>query len=255
MSINWFETVSIIINFFILLFILQKLFYKPVIKVMAERQARIDESLSMAKEKEEEANALIASYEDKLKHVEKTKEDIFSKAKEEAKDKKKQWLETYQEEAKVKRQHYFDELLEEKQTFSASLQDQMVTGAIDVASKLLDDTKNQDWEQSLFQALTKKLKNYDFPDPIKEMVTDDHKLVFVSATSINEEQKKTLERALSESSVQSDSLSYKEDPSLILGYELQMPSYTIYASIRNYLSNSEEKLSALLDRTPFDEEK
>lgn len=254
MSINWFEIVSYVINFFVLLFILQKIFYKPVIKIMAERQARIDESLASALGKEEEAKELMKSYKEKLKQVDKTKDNILKEAKIEAKQRKEQWLIQYQEEATEKRQHYFNELVEEKETFSAALQDQMVLGAIDIASGLLDETKTNDWEESLFSSLISKLKSYEFPAPLEEMASDESKLVFVSAHEVSEDKKNALEKALTESEFRKESLQYKEDESLVLGYELQTPSHTIYANVKNYLENSKEKLSSLLDRTVYDEE-
>lgn len=254
MNINWFTIVSIIINFFILLFILQKIFYKPVIKIMAERQERIDESLSSAKAKEEEAGQLIKSYEEKLTQTKKIRENILKDAKKEAKEKKEQWLIQYQEEAQVKRQHYFDELVEDKESFSMALQEQMVQGAIDVASGLLEDTKTIVWEESLFYSLTRKLKSYDFPAPLQEMASKEIKVVLVHAHELDEPKKSQLTEALIQSPFPPESLIYKHDTSLILGYELQLPTHTIYSSVKSYLENAEDKLSSLLDRSIYDEE-
>lgn len=254
MNIDWFEIVFIVINFFILLFILQKIFYKPVLKVMAERQTRIDENLASAKRKEDEAENLIKSYVDKLNSLEKTKETLLREARAEAMEKKRKWLEVYQAEAHEKRQHYLNEVEEERETFATALQEQMVSGALSVASKLLEETKNEDWDQRLFFALIEKLKIYNFPKPLKELTRGESKLLLLSAEPLNEKKKKLLQDALLQSPFLPDSLTYREDSSLILGYELQMPSHTIYASIKNHLKNSQENLTALLDRTPYDEE-
>ena len=53
LSINLSELVLTIISFFLLLFLLNKFLYTPVLKFMRERQARIDAGL----EKERAANA------------------------------------------------------------------------------------------------------------------------------------------------------------------------------------------------------
>jgi len=62
MNINWFEIIAQIVNFFILLFILKKLFYKPVIKAMKDREERIDNIREEATKKREEADELIQQY-------------------------------------------------------------------------------------------------------------------------------------------------------------------------------------------------
>ena len=54
-SINISELIWTVINFFLLLFLLNRFLYKPVISFMEERQARIDAKLR----EEEEAKARI----------------------------------------------------------------------------------------------------------------------------------------------------------------------------------------------------
>lgn len=74
LSINLSELVLTIISFFLLLFLLNKFLYTPVLKFMRERQARIDAGL----EKERAANAEAAENE-------KCIEDAKTQRREEAK--------------------------------------------------------------------------------------------------------------------------------------------------------------------------
>ena len=62
LSINLSELVLTIISFFLLLFLLNKFLYTPVLKFMRERQARIDAGL----EKERTANAEAAENEKRI---------------------------------------------------------------------------------------------------------------------------------------------------------------------------------------------
>lgn len=74
LSINLSELVLTIISFFLLLFLLNKFLYTPVLKFMRERQARIDAGL----EKECAANAEAAENEKRI-------EDAKTQRREEAK--------------------------------------------------------------------------------------------------------------------------------------------------------------------------
>lgn len=74
LSINLSELVLTIISFFLLLFLLNKFLYTPVLKFMCERQARIDAGL----EKERAANAEAAENEKRI-------EDAKTQRREEAK--------------------------------------------------------------------------------------------------------------------------------------------------------------------------
>ena len=74
LSINLTELVLTIISFFLMLFLLNKFLYTPVLKFMRERQARIDAGL----EKERAANAEAAENEKRI-------EDAKTQRREEAK--------------------------------------------------------------------------------------------------------------------------------------------------------------------------
>ena len=65
LSINLSELVLTIISFFLLLFLLNKFLYTPVLKFMRERQARIDAGL----EKERAANAEAAENEKRIEEA------------------------------------------------------------------------------------------------------------------------------------------------------------------------------------------
>ena len=69
MQIEWFEIIAMIINFFLTLFILQKLLYKPVVKAMDERQERIQKAQIEAEAKMEDAKKLISDYDKKIADI------------------------------------------------------------------------------------------------------------------------------------------------------------------------------------------
>lgn len=80
MQINWFEITAQVINFFIILFILQKFFYGPVMDVMEKRQKKIQESLMKADRKMEEAKKLITEYNEKIANIDKERGNILGNA-------------------------------------------------------------------------------------------------------------------------------------------------------------------------------
>lgn len=71
-----------IINIFVLLFILKKFLFKPVMRVIEEREKMINDQFSQAKDAQDKADSMQKEYEQKLKDARKEAEDILSKAKE-----------------------------------------------------------------------------------------------------------------------------------------------------------------------------
>ena len=51
MSIDWFEILAQIFNFFILLFLLNKFLFKPIMVAMEKREAEIEDTVETANEK------------------------------------------------------------------------------------------------------------------------------------------------------------------------------------------------------------
>ena len=65
-SINIWQILISLCNLLILFLVLKKFLYKPVMKVMAERQSKIDTQINDAKQDRTAAEAMRAEYEEKL---------------------------------------------------------------------------------------------------------------------------------------------------------------------------------------------
>lgn len=71
----------IVLNLLILLALMKKFLYKPVLGVIAKRQELIDSQFARAKECEEEAKQLKAQYEESLSHAKTAQEQMLKEAK------------------------------------------------------------------------------------------------------------------------------------------------------------------------------
>lgn len=80
-----FNLVWNIVNFIILYLLLKHFLIKPVMAVMNQRQAMIDESISRARNTESEANTLKSQYEEKLSASAAEGERLLAEAKAETK--------------------------------------------------------------------------------------------------------------------------------------------------------------------------
>ena len=66
MELNWSTFILEIINFLVLVWILKHFFYKPVLEVIARRQAGIDKKLAEAKDLQASAEQLQSQYQGRL---------------------------------------------------------------------------------------------------------------------------------------------------------------------------------------------
>lgn len=248
MNINWFEIIAQIINFFILLFILQKLFYKPVIKAMEERQQGIRDIRDEADRKKKEADALIQEYKSNLKTFEENKAEEMNKAIKEADEKKEKIIESYMKEADAKRESYINEVKEEKEYFLHELRSTLGKSSIIIASKILKTISEEDLTEKIFEVFIKKIESLEKEKLEEEIKLDGEKIVLISSVALSEEQKNRFNNAISEKLDYSIAIDYEVDEHLIMGFELNLESLTVHTNIENYLREAEDNIKKILDK-------
>lgn len=83
MQLNWTTFLLEIVNFLILIWILKRFLYKPVLEAIARRKAAIDKTLSDAKARQDEARTLEEQYRNRLAAWENEKAQLRTKLQEE----------------------------------------------------------------------------------------------------------------------------------------------------------------------------
>ncbi len=241
MNISWFEIIAQIINFFIILFLLQKLLYKPILNVMAARQERIQKSQIEADEKMDEAEKLMNQYNKKMADIQKEKQDIMDGARKEAEEKKEALLENYRQEAESKRNAYLKEIDDEKERFIANLRKKLGSGAVAIASHIVSTVSSKDLDKEVFQRFVANLKDLGQEIPNMESL-DEETIDIYSARELSDDEKKTVEDVLNKQIQHIQQIEYRIDPDLIVGYEMHLQTYTVHASVKNYLDEIEQDI-------------
>ena len=93
------DATGMIIAIFVLYLAMSYFLFEPAKKVLQNRQERIKNELDEAQTSMEQANALKAEYEEKLKDVEKEKQEILSEARKNALKNESEIIEKAKEEA------------------------------------------------------------------------------------------------------------------------------------------------------------
>ena len=247
MNISWFEIVAQIINFFIILFILQKLLYKPVLKAMAQRQERIEKAQVEADAKMKDATELMDAYDKKIEDIQKEKSEILEEARTQAQEKKESLLASYQKEAEAKRHAYLKEVEEEKESFTRHLRNSLGEGAVKIAAHILSTLSSKDLEDEVLRAFVSDLKNLKESIPDFEPSKEQERVQVHSFKALSQKEKAAIEDALKGQLQNVKEIEYETDPALVLGYALYLQSYTVHTNIKNYLDEIEKEIIKNLD--------
>ena len=246
MTISWFEILAQIINFFVLLAILQFLFYKPVMKAMEDRKERILSEEKAAKAEMDKAKSLIHNYRDKINNIEEEKEKMLLTYKEEAKEVKEEMLKKYKDEADQKRENYLKEIQEEKDSFIETLRQDLGSSAVAIAKKVLQSISTADLENEVYKLFIKDIDNLKENLQKDEMLEDVRQIVVSSSKPLNNEQEREIRRSLRRNLYKVNNISFKVDDSLVLGYEINLETFTIHNSVKNYLNEVESNIKKML---------
>lgn len=146
------------VNFLLLLVILQRLAYKPVLKMLNDRTEKIDKSLKQAQKIEEE---LKNTEETKIAEIKKAKEEaqkIIKEAQDSAEKKSLEALEKTRTKTKEIVENAKQEIRSEKEKSVAEAKKEIADISILIAKKIIGNTINEKEQKKIVNDALLKIK-------------------------------------------------------------------------------------------------
>jgi len=147
------DSVITMIAIFVLFLFLSHFLFNPARKMLAKRSEKIAGDLESAKQDKEDAEAMKAEYEEKLKNVEKEAESILADARKrglenesrivaKAKEEAAAILERARTEAELEKQKAADDVKKEMITVASAMASKFVAASMDASAqnRLIDET-------------------------------------------------------------------------------------------------------------------
>lgn len=138
--------IYVIINFFVLYFVLKKILFGPVTKFMEERKSSITDSMEKAKKANEEAEELRKEYEEKLALAKDESSKIINEAKARGEREYNQIINDAKREAEAIKKKGKDEVSLERNQMIEEVKKKAAALVFAVAKKLLNE--NVDYKKN-----------------------------------------------------------------------------------------------------------
>ncbi|RME25655.1 MAG: ATP synthase F0 subunit B [Deltaproteobacteria bacterium] len=151
MSVHPGTIIWTIIIFLLLLVILTKLVWKPLLKVVSDRENRIREDLERAEQAKAEAEKALEEQKQALEQQRKEASEFIARAKEEAQAMREQLLEKARQEAEEILQRTRRQLDEEKNRAIGEVKKYVVELAVDAAGHLLSKSLDDETHRRMVQ--------------------------------------------------------------------------------------------------------
>ncbi|NPV63743.1 MAG: hypothetical protein HPY61_14160 [Methanotrichaceae archaeon] len=254
LQIDLFTTVAQIINFIILIYLLRHFLYRPVLKLMKDRETLIFSGLKEVEEKKQEVEKEAESYRQKREEISSEHEELLIKAKEDAKNFKSDLIKEAREEIEENKAEWYKDVLREREEFLDDLRTHIGEQIYAISRRALKDLANEDLETQIIETFIKRLQNLEEPEKetLKEFYGDLEQPITVrSAFVLSEKRQDEIKDVLRDQSNSELRVTFQVDEGLISGIEMSARNLEISWNIASYLDSLEADFSRMLEeRTP-----
>jgi F-type H+-transporting ATPase subunit b len=246
LQIDYFTTASQIVNFALLVLILKRFFYRPVLKLMEERERNIISRQKEAEDAKREAMKEAESYRNKSEELSSEHEELLVKAKEDAREFKEDMMKKARDEIEETKIEWQKDLQRQREDFIGDLRKYSGQQLYVIARRALRDLANEDLERQVIITFIDRIKNLDDSERsvIKDFIRDTEQIITIrSAFEIPEEIRQQIRQALVAHAEADVRLQFEIDDDLISGIVMSASNVEISWSIAGYLDSLEADFS------------
>jgi F-type H+-transporting ATPase subunit b len=248
--IDWFTVIAQIVNFLILVALLKKFLYGPIIRAMDSRASEISERLNNAQERENEAEQELESYRRKNEELDQKREELLHQAREEAEERKKELLKDARDEVEEKRSGWQEVLQREKVRFLDNLRSRIGDQVIALSRQTLRDLADARLEEQVLQVFLQRIENLDAgmrEELASSMTSSREDVVVTSAFEVTPEWRDRIVQSLPDAIVDGRSVHFASDSDLLCGIQLKAGGHKVDWSLKGYLDDLEREFADMLD--------
>ncbi|SDC02916.1 F0F1 ATP synthase subunit delta [Ruegeria marina] len=249
MQIDWLTVAAQIVNFLVLVWLLQRFLYRPITNAMRRREERIEERLAEAKAAREEAEEEAASLKRKKAELEESKEGILSSAREEADELREKLKGEIRKEMEEKRDAWRAHLAEEREAFVSALQRKAGQQILDITGHILAEYADMEISERLVATFADRLAslNPDKRAKLTEAASEAETAVVETGAALTSSAKRRITRALHDVLSSDIDVDYREDEEMVLGVRLTIGGVTAEWSAARYLDRLRAELDEAID--------
>ena len=251
MQINWFTVIAQVINFLILVWLLKRFLYKPVLSAIDEREKRIAAQLEDAEAKKAEAKQERDGFQKKNEDFDDQRAALMNKAVEETNAERERLLEDVRKESGKMRSNVEKALKEEQENNNREIIRMMQNEVFAIAKKTLADLASLSLEEqsvNVFVARLKGLNGTEKEQFLEAFHLPSSSLVVKSAFDLPVQQRQEVEKAVQEIIRAGAVFQYETSPELVSGIEIAAGGYKLAWNISAYLASMEKTLTERLTK-------
>jgi F-type H+-transporting ATPase subunit b len=249
MLIDWFTVGAQVFNFLVLVWLLKRFLYKPILHAIDEREKRIAAELADAAAQKAEAQKERKEFQHKNEEFDRQRSDLLSKAQDEVKSERSRLLDEARQAADALRVKRQDALQREQQGLNDEITRRTREEVFAIAGKTLTDLAGTSLEARMSDVFVRRLRELDGEAKerfAKALETADDPALVRSAFDLQAEQRAAIQQALNETFSADIQIRFETAPNVISGIELTVNGRKVAWSIADHLASLGKSVDALL---------
>jgi len=249
MLIDWFTVGAQALNFLILVWLMKRFLYKPILQAIDEREKQIAKELADADAKKAEAQKDRDEFQQKNEEFDQQRAALLTKATDEAKAERQRLLDEARKAADALSAKRQESLTNDARNLNQAISRRTQQEVFAIARKALTDLATTSLEERMGEVFTRRLREMngkakvDLAEAIK---TAPEPALVRSAFDLPADQRAAIQNALNETFSAEIPLRFETAPDLVSGIELTMNGQKVGWSIADYLASLEKGIGELL---------
>ncbi len=249
MLIDWFTVGAQALNFLILVWLMKRFLYKPVLDAVDAREQRIAAAIADADQKRAEATKEREEFQHKNDEFDQQRAARVTQATAEANAERQRLLDDARQAAEALSAKRMEMLRREVHTLTQALGHRTQQEVLAIARQALTDLASTSLEARMAYVFTRRLR--EMGGEVKAGLAESLKsasepAIVRSAFDLPDEQRSAIQRALNETFSDDVRLRFETAPDLVSGIELTANGQRLAWSIAEYLASLEKAIGELM---------
>lgn len=247
--LDWFTIIAQIINFLILVWLLKRFLYKPILNAVDAREKKVADELKNADAKEAEAQKEKDEFKHKNEEFDQQRNALLKKAKEDAKAERQRLLEEGRKEASDLKAKQQEALRNEEQSLSQEIGRRTQQEVFNITRKVLTDLAGISLEERTVDVFVQRLhslKDDERKQLASALSTSPGQVLIRTAFDLPQARRDSIKKTIKETLGIETQPKFETSSDLVSGIELTTDGQKVAWSIADYLTSMQKSIDDLL---------
>ncbi len=243
MLIDWFTVAAQASNFLVLVWLLKRFLYRPVLEAIDARDKKVTATRAEAVAREAQAQGERAEFQRRSEALDAQREDVLRKAAAEAAVERQRLIQSARQESQALRSKLAQAMADERAELNQQLVTQTQAEVLAVARGALNDLAGVELEERMTDVFMGRLRDLQLER--RHLSSATSAAVVRSAFEIAPSRRPGIEAAIRKSLGAEVSVDFETVPDLVCGIELSVDGVKLAWSVADYLGSIAANVAAL----------